>query len=310
MSRIPHPVPYQGSKRLLAPIILSLMPQGIDTLYEPFAGSSAVSLAAMRHGLARRVHLNDSYAPLVKIWRQIIDSPSNLAEQYEKLWNEQLGQEAEYYDQVRSAFNSSPNPAMLLYLLARCVKNAVRFNRNGEFNQSPDHRRKGMAPAKMTANIHGAHRLLVGRATCSAEDYATAIRTATSKDLVYFDPPYLGVSSGRDRRYAEGLDYLRFVGELANLNERGVPFLLSFDGRCGTKTYGDALPDELGLRLVEIEVGRSSQATLNGRSEVTVESLYVSPAVSTSTVPRMATVRTEQRELVLSSTTTGNQASE
>ena len=37
-------------------------------------------------------------------------------------------------------------PDLLLYLLARCVKAAVRYNASGEFNQSPDNRRRGMPP--------------------------------------------------------------------------------------------------------------------------------------------------------------------
>jgi DNA adenine methylase len=36
----------------------------------------------------------------------------------------------------------------------------------------------------------------------------------------------------------------------------------------------------LGLHLVELDAGRSSQATLLGRAEVTVESLYLSPALA------------------------------
>jgi hypothetical protein len=38
------------------------------------------------------------------------------------------------------------------------------------------------------------------------------------------------------------------------------------------------LPEKLNLTLVEIEAGRSSQATLPSRSEMTVESHYLSPA--------------------------------
>jgi DNA adenine methylase len=33
----------------------------------------------------------------------------------------------------------------------------------------------------------------------------------------------------------------------------------------------------LGLNKIEIEAGRSTQATLLGRKEITVESLYLSP---------------------------------
>ncbi len=46
------------------------------------------------------------------------------------------------------------------------------------------------------------------------------------------------------------------------------------------RSYGKPLPAKLHLTLVEIEAGRSSQATLLGRDEMTVESLYLSPALA------------------------------
>ena len=50
--------------------------------------------------------------------------------------------------------------------------------------------------------------------------------------------------------------------------------------RVQNRIYGKPLPAKLNLTLVEIEAGRSSQATLLGRSEMTVESLYLSPALA------------------------------
>ena len=47
--------------------------------------------------------------------------------------------------------------------------------------------------------------------------------------------------------------------------------------------YGPALPVELGAQRLELHAGRSSQATLNGRDERTVESLYVSASLAPST---------------------------
>jgi len=39
MLRLPHPIPYQGSKRSLAPTIGRYVPDDIGTWCEPFAGS-------------------------------------------------------------------------------------------------------------------------------------------------------------------------------------------------------------------------------------------------------------------------------
>ena len=66
------------------------------------------------------------------------------------------------------------------------------------------------------------------------------------------------------------------------LNGRGIPFILSYDGSCGDRTYGDRLPRELASRIL-LDVGRSSQATLNGQDHVTIESLYVSHNVIPAT---------------------------
>ncbi len=43
---VPQPIPYQGSKRYIAKVILAFFPKAVETLFEPFAGSAAVSLAA------------------------------------------------------------------------------------------------------------------------------------------------------------------------------------------------------------------------------------------------------------------------
>lgn len=274
---LPQPIPYQGSKRLLAPTILSLVVgRRFATLYEPFAGSAAITLAAAHLALADHFVLSDSLVPLMGIWRSVVGSPHQLADAYEQIWTEQLPNPARFYARARDEFNADGGAAKLLYLLARCVKNAPRFNRDGGFNQSADHRRLGMRPAKMRREITGASALLAGRTTISAGDFETAIALATPDDLVYLDPPYMGTSSGRDRRYHRGLDRERLIAALDGLNRRGVPFLLSYDGRCGNTVYGPPLPASLEMEQIELRAGRSSQATLLGRSDVTFESLYVS----------------------------------
>jgi DNA adenine methylase len=52
----------------------------------------------------------------------------------------------------------------------------------------------------------------------------------------------------------------------------------------------------LNLTLVEIEAGRSSQATLLGREEMTVESLYLSPALADELEPQPAIHRHRRDE--------------
>jgi DNA adenine methylase len=112
---VPHPIPYQGSKRGLAPVVLSYFPAGIQRLVEPFAGSAAISLAAAHRRLAERFWINDAHAPLIALWREIIDRPEALAAGYARLWQAQHGREQTFYDAVRSKFNATHKPEFFLY---------------------------------------------------------------------------------------------------------------------------------------------------------------------------------------------------
>jgi DNA adenine methylase len=87
------------------------------------------------------------------------------------------------------------------------------------------------------------------------------------------------VSTARDHRYVAGLPRAEFLVALAAAVARGTSFLASYDGRTGDRVYGDPLPADLGLVHLHLDAGVSSQATLNGSAEATVESLYVSPAL-------------------------------
>jgi DNA adenine methylase len=277
--KVPHPIPYQGSKRALAPHILAYFPPQVDTLFEPFAGSAAISLAAAAHRLASRFVLNDLNEPLIRLWHDIINSPEQIADQYTILWNEQQGQEREFYDVVRAQFNQTRRIDCFMYLLVRCVKAAVRYNANGEFNQSPDNRRKGTQPSTLRREILEASSILKGKTELHAVDYKAILQQALPKDLVYMDPPYQGVSRARNTRYLEGLPANDFINALNDLNSRRISYIVSYDGRTGRKTFGELLPSFLELQHIEIRVGRSSQSTLLGRDDYTYESLYISPAL-------------------------------
>lgn len=277
---LPHPIPYQGSKRNLAADILRYFPAQIATLFEPFAGSAAITIAAAANGLARHYHINDLNKPLMDLWRAIIETPEEIASQYETLWRNQIADPRSFYDAVRDDFNRTGRPDLFLYLLARCVKGSVRYNAQGEFNQSPDNRRLGMRPETMRLQILGASFYLKGKTTISSMNYRDILDKATPVDLVYMDPPYQGVCGNRDTRYLQNVQYCEFVQALEELNRRGIRYLVSYDGRTGAKTHGKRLPDELHLTLIELYAGRSSQATLLGRADETIESLYLSPALA------------------------------
>lgn len=277
---VPQPIPYQGSKRQLAPEILRHFPIKIDRLIEPFAGSAAISIAVAARKRAKRFWLNDAHSPLIELWREIIDVPSRLSDDYERLWHEQLGCEREFFNEVRARFNKNHASADFLYLLARCVKAAIRYNSNGEFNNTPDNRRKGARPAEMRQRIHSASEFFRSRTELSSFDYREVLEKCRKGDLVYMDPPYQGVCGHRDQRYLPTISHREFCESLARLNSKGIMYAVSYDGRTGDKVYGEPMPESLGLRHLELHAGRSSQATLLGRDDMTFEGFYLSPALA------------------------------
>lgn len=283
--KLPHPVPYQGSKRLLAPRIGTYVPRDIETWFEPFVGSAAMTIWALDARVARRYVIADVLAPIAELWRLIIDAPDATAKRYRKIWEGQKPGDRDYFNAVRARYNAEEDPIDLLYLICRCVKNAVRFNAAGQFTQSVDRRRLGMDPARMTAAIVGASELMRGRTEVRRGDWLTTTSDAGARDFVYLDPPYLGTTVGRDRRYARQLQEADLIAGLEGLRARGVRFALSYDGMTGAKTYGAPLPDRLGLTRLLLDAGASSQATLSGRVERTIESLYLSPGLKPPSAP-------------------------
>lgn len=278
-TRLPHPIPYQGSKRALAPLVGVHIPRGIDVWFEPFAGSAAMTLWALHHEIARKYVIADALEPIAHLWQAIIDEPAATAARYRRIWLGQRERDTAYFDRVRARYNAASDPVDLLYLICRCVKNAVRFNAKGDFTQSVDHRRLGMHPDRMEAAIAGAALMLRGRTEVRSGDWLATTADAGEKDFIYLDPPYLGTTVGRDKRYARQLGQDQLVEGLKGLLERRARFALSYDGMTGGRTYGPPLPESLRLSRLLLEAGTSSQATLSGRSERTVESLYLSPGL-------------------------------
>ena len=279
----PHIVQYQGSKRILAPQILQYMPKKFERLIEPFSGTAAISVATAKEDRTNSYLINDLNEPLVIMLKEAIEQPRRLVNEYRKVWNEQFSygeNHVAHFYVVRERFNNGQEtPANLLYLLARCVKGAVRYGRNGKFNQSPDKRRHGTKPDTLEQNIYSISALLKGKTSFYALDYHEILEMARPGDVVYMDPPYQGVTEVRDHRYFSGVPFDEFAEAIKVLNDKQVDYLISYDGVCGGKEYGEELPESLGCKKVMLNAGLSSQSLLLGRKSITYEALYVSESL-------------------------------
>lgn len=297
--RLPHPIPYQGSKRQLAPMIHPVIPGKIETFYEPFAGSAAMTIYAAHHGLARHFVIGDSLGPIVELWQSIVSNPDKTAKRYAEVWEGQTDNNPGHFNSIRERYNNERDPIDLLYLICRCVKNAIRFNGAGRFTQSVDKRRLGMAPQKMATAIAGASFLLKNKTEFRIGDWLATTADAKPKDFVYMDPPYLGTTIGRDKRYHQQLELDTLLSGLEVLNKRNIRFALSYDGMTGDKEYGPPLPECLGMARLLLHAGRSSQATLQGRNQETIESLYLSRNLQAPEKRVIESLKTTQQSLAL-----------
>lgn len=61
MKGVPHPFPYQGSKRQQASQILDGIPGDTVKLVEPFVGSGAFTIATVYLRNAEQFDINDTY---------------------------------------------------------------------------------------------------------------------------------------------------------------------------------------------------------------------------------------------------------
>lgn len=136
-----------------------------------------------------------------------------------------------------------------------------------------------MRPNTMRKNIINVSSLLSGITTISSVDFSEVVKKAKKNDLVYMDPPYQGTSFTREHRYLNGLTYDDFVDVLKVMNEKNTSYIISYDGKTGEKSHGKLLPSSLSLKHLSVKAGRSSQATLLGSKDETIESLYLSSAL-------------------------------
>jgi DNA adenine methylase len=157
-------------------------------LVEPFAGSAAVSIAAASQLNVTSFWLNDEHQPLMNLWKEIIQNTESLINKYQFHWNSQLGNERNYFNKIRVRFNQSGRPDDFLYLLARCVKAVIRYNSKGEFNNTPDHRRKGTHPNEMRNRLYRTSALLKDRTNLSMLHYTELLKQCDRSDIVYMDP--------------------------------------------------------------------------------------------------------------------------
>lgn len=266
MCAIQPVIKWSGSKRSQAAAIAKYIPP-YTRYYEPFVGGGSMAYALS----PSRGFCGDIFEPLVKLWKMIQSNHDELSEQYRIRWERLQNESYNVFYEIRDNFNKNHCFNDLLFLSRTCVNGLIRFNKNGEFNNSLHHTRKGIDPKRLETILANWSKRLQGIEFRSG-DYWSTTQDVQKGDFVYLDPPYFNTKG----RYFGAIDFERFLEYLAWLNGKKIGYALSFDGKRGDRDYLVALPKELYKRHLMLPSGNSSFKKVMGKkSEIVFESLYL-----------------------------------
>jgi len=272
---------WVGGKSRLLPRILPHVPDSIRNYYEPFLGGGAVFLACASR-VSSRSYLADLNEHLVAAWVAMRDHQSELS----PLLDRYLANDSkEFYYVIRSATPTSlvEKAARFLYLNGVSWNHLWRENsRTGAMNVPwGDRQFKGIDDDTMTTIGN-----LLARADIVSADFREVLKSASSGDFVYLDPPYLPVFSRPDvekeptakfNKYTAKTFELPDLVELseicAGFSRRGIKWIMS---NRDTETVRDLFPDAEIIRFTthrslaaqsrrEVEAHRSPEAIIIGR---------------------------------------------
>ena len=264
---VPTLIKWTGSKRLQALQVQKYIPQEYNRYFEPFLGGGSILYNNTHHDCLA----NDIYAPLIEIWDNVKENPDKIIEDYKSDWENLQHSFPDYFYEVRKRFNQSYAGQDLLFLSRTAVNGIIRFNASGKFNNSLHLSRRGIKPDSFAKVVRKWHSRLENTSFYN-QDYREFLTKTNADDFVYLDPPY----ANSRNRYIQNLDIDCLFATLSELNEKGVKWALSFDGKRGGESFQYPVPESLFKRVALINNGSSKVGqVLNKRQEIVYEALYM-----------------------------------
>jgi DNA adenine methylase len=190
---------WVGGKRRISNEIASHFPKSFGTYFEPFLGGGSVFFRAK----PAKSHLSDLNTSLINYYLHLRDYPEALLKSAQKLQNKFNNLETQddrksFYYEIREKYNkesSKPNlqsATYFLFLNKTAFNGLYRENAKGHFNVPFNNSKtlKLLDPIQVTLNSKA-----LSGTTLESCGYREAVRSAKSGDLVYFDPPYVPLST-------------------------------------------------------------------------------------------------------------------
>lgn len=261
-----HPAPFirwAGGKTKLVKALLSRVPQEFNQYFEPFVGAGTLFFKVWE---GRQCYISDANQMLMIAYQAIRDQPEELIahlkghiyekEYYYKLREVDRNGEIESWSEIEKA-------SRFLYLIKTCFNGIYRVNRDNQYNV-PFGRIK--SPKICQEDLLLACSKALQNTTIGCGDYQEIEAMVKPGDFVYFDPPYISVTSSKAHRYTphpfEGEQTKELKQLCDRLSSRGVYWMLS-------NSHCDFTVDLFGgYNLEIIKTNRSISCKGEGRKPI------------------------------------------
>jgi DNA adenine methylase len=260
-------VKWAGGKRTVVPHLIARLPERIRTYHEPFVGGGALFWALAAERRFDRAVLCDCNARLVRTYCAVRDRVDDVVERLRAMAD---GHGPAAFQQVRAVAiddedDDAAVAAWLVYLNKTAYNGLYRVNQDGRFNVPIGSYKNPQICDE--PNLRACSRLLENVEIVEADFGAVSAR-AKPGDAVYFDPPYVPLSSTASfTAYTPNgfgiAEQVRLRDDAVRLNERGVAVVLSNHDTPETRSlYEDHFP------IKRIEVSRPINARADRRGAV------------------------------------------
>jgi DNA adenine methylase len=224
-------VKWVGGKRRSLPVLLSYVPEVVDTYVEPFVGGGAMFFALkFKHAI-----INDCNEELICAYKAIRDNLEELKSVLRTFRNEkECFLEVRAWDrdpEFRTRRSEVERGARLIYLLKTCFNGLYRVNGKNHFN-TPFGRNENPTICD-EPTLEACHRYLNEKdVEICCEDYRKLLDRIPQSAFVYLDPPYCPLNSTSSfTSYQTGgwndEDQTQLRDFCRELDKRGIRFMES-----------------------------------------------------------------------------------
>lgn len=265
---------WVGGKRQLLPIIHKYLPKlsNTATYYEPFIGGGAVFFDLQ----PSKAVVNDINNELINVYQTIRDDVEKLIAE---LGNKnKYANTSECYYKIREldrnpdVYNKLSNiekAARVIYLNKTCYNGLYRVNSMGEFN-SPFGRYKNPSIVNEIGLRAVSKYFREANITFRNMDFEKALDGIKKGDFVYFDPPYVPLSTtsnftGYNESGFGSEEQERLKSLCDKLTDQGVHILLS-NSDC--EYIRNLFSDKKRYTIIEVKAKRSINSISSARGEI------------------------------------------